>query len=101
MIPRRHFLLSLPLTIPLANCATLPPDTTKRAGGVADPSAPGAAAWRPDAADGAAPEKPAASPAPAGAQYTCPMHPEIMQPAPGACPRCGMPLIRKEGGSGQ
>ncbi len=24
--------------------------------------------------------------------YTCPMHPEIQQPAPGACPKCGMTL---------
>jgi len=30
--------------------------------------------------------------APAGAQYTCPMHPEIVQEGPGACPKCGMAL---------
>ncbi len=24
--------------------------------------------------------------------YTCPMHPEIRQPGPGACPKCGMAL---------
>jgi len=24
--------------------------------------------------------------------YTCPMHPEIRQPAPGSCPKCGMAL---------
>ena len=101
MIPRRHFLLSIPLSIPLTNCATLPPDTTRRAGGVADPSAPGAPTWRPDAEAAAAPERPAASPIPAVGQYTCPMHPEVMQGAPGACPKCGMPLIRKEGGGGK
>lgn len=28
----------------------------------------------------------------AGAQYTCPMHPEIVRDAPGACPICGMAL---------
>jgi len=28
----------------------------------------------------------------AGRQYTCPMHPEIQQPGPGACPKCGMAL---------
>jgi Cu+-exporting ATPase len=28
----------------------------------------------------------------AGAQYTCPMHPEIIRDAPGACPICGMAL---------
>ncbi|WP_426079013.1 heavy metal translocating P-type ATPase [Janthinobacterium sp. PSPC3-1] len=27
-----------------------------------------------------------------GAVYTCPMHPEIRQPAPGTCPICGMSL---------
>lgn len=30
--------------------------------------------------------------APANVQYTCPMHPEIVQDAPGACPICGMAL---------
>ena len=30
--------------------------------------------------------------APAGTIYTCPMHPEIRQPAPGNCPKCGMAL---------
>ncbi len=29
---------------------------------------------------------------PAGAIYTCPMHPEIEQRGPGACPKCGMAL---------
>lgn len=28
----------------------------------------------------------------AGAQYTCPMHPEIVRDEPGACPICGMAL---------
>src|SRR5258708_9405098 len=26
------------------------------------------------------------------ARYTCPMHPEIVQTGPGACPKCGMAL---------
>ena len=29
----------------------------------------------------------------AGAQYTCPMHPEIVKDAPGSCPICGMALV--------
>jgi Cu+-exporting ATPase len=29
---------------------------------------------------------------PAVTIYTCPMHPEIRQPGPGSCPRCGMAL---------
>ncbi|HUZ90336.1 MAG TPA: heavy metal translocating P-type ATPase [Methylocella sp.] len=38
-------------------------------------------------------EKPkAAAPAPEGAIYTCPMHPEIRQNGPGSCPICGMAL---------
>jgi Cu+-exporting ATPase len=34
----------------------------------------------------------AAEPAKSGAIYTCPMHPEIRQVGPGACPKCGMAL---------
>src|SRR5205823_5048403 len=30
--------------------------------------------------------------APAGTVYTCPMHPQIRQIGPGACPICGMAL---------
>ncbi|MHB1141702.1 MAG: heavy metal-binding domain-containing protein [Sulfuricaulis sp.] len=29
---------------------------------------------------------------PQGAQYTCPMHPEVVASEPGRCPKCGMPL---------
>ena len=25
--------------------------------------------------------------------YTCPMHPEVIQPRPGTCPKCGMKLV--------
>ena len=32
------------------------------------------------------------TPAPAGTVYTCPMHPEMRQDHPGACPKCGMAL---------
>ena len=35
--------------------------------------------------------RPAAA-APPGAVYTCPMHPEVRQDHPGACPKCGMAL---------
>jgi hypothetical protein len=27
------------------------------------------------------------------AQYTCPMHPEILRDGPGDCPICGMALV--------
>ncbi len=38
------------------------------------------------------PETKPAAPVPAGAIYTCPMHPEVRQEGPGACPICGMAL---------
>jgi Cu+-exporting ATPase len=38
------------------------------------------------------PKEQVGEPAPAGAIYTCPMHPEIRQVGPGACPICGMSL---------
>ena len=34
-----------------------------------------------------------AMPTAKGTQYTCPMHPEIVQDGPGSCPKCGMPLV--------
>ncbi|MEX0956657.1 MAG: heavy metal translocating P-type ATPase [Rhizobiaceae bacterium] len=37
-------------------------------------------------------EKAAPEPMPAGTQYTCPMHPEIVRDKPGSCPKCGMAL---------
>src|SRR3990172_9317917 len=40
---------------------------------------------------GSAPANTAA--AAGGTRYTCPMHPEIVQDAPGSCPKCGMALI--------
>jgi len=39
----------------------------------------------------AQPAQPAA-PAEPGTVYTCPMHPEVRQDHPGACPKCGMTL---------
>jgi heavy metal translocating P-type ATPase len=38
------------------------------------------------------PASAAAEPVPEGTIYTCPMHPEIRQVGPGACPICGMAL---------
>ena len=39
-------------------------------------------------------DSPAAAPAPVAEApaYTCPMHPEVHQPHPGACPDCGMAM---------
>jgi Cu+-exporting ATPase len=38
------------------------------------------------------PKQKEAAPVPEGAIYTCPMHPQIRQVGPGACPICGMAL---------
>src|SRR5260370_8134715 len=35
---------------------------------------------------------PATTPLSRAAEYTCPMHPEIVRSGPGACPICGMAL---------
>jgi Cu2+-exporting ATPase len=32
----------------------------------------------------------------ATAEYTCPMHPEVVRDEPGSCPKCGMDLVPKE-----
>ena len=29
-------------------------------------------------------------------QYTCKMHPEVVQDSPGNCPKCGMTLVHKD-----
>src|SRR3954465_9696226 len=39
-----------------------------------------------------APDRAAATPAPAGATFVCPMDSEVRSSTPGACPRCGMAL---------
>jgi Ni,Fe-hydrogenase III large subunit len=32
----------------------------------------------------------------AAAQYTCPMHPEVVSDQPGNCPKCGMTLVKSD-----
>lgn len=34
-----------------------------------------------------------AAPSEAPSDWTCPMHPEVSEPAPGSCPKCGMSLV--------
>ncbi len=46
-----------------------------------------------------APSAVKAPPVPADAVYTCPMHPEVRQVGPGACPICGMALEPLEVGA--
>jgi len=38
------------------------------------------------------PQPKTADPAAASREYTCPMHPDIVQQGPGSCPKCGMDL---------
>jgi P-type Cu+ transporter len=49
------------------------------------------ARYRRPGAAGAVP-RPARLPAGAGAEYTCPMHPQVVSDRPGDCPICGMSL---------
>lgn len=35
-------------------------------------------------------------PSPADQPYSCRMHPEVKQASPGACPKCGMKLVKRE-----
>jgi P-type Cu+ transporter len=42
------------------------------------------------------PQPAAQTPAATGVEYTCPMHPEVVQIGPGTCPICGMALEPKE-----
>ena len=35
------------------------------------------------------------TPSSSNTEYTCPMHPEVIQDKPGSCPKCGMDLVPK------
>jgi Cu+-exporting ATPase len=62
---------------------------------VTTPSAPPAApvaSTTPATAPPPAPTTRPAAPDPAGAQFTCPMHPEVLRSTAGDCPECGMAL---------
>jgi hypothetical protein len=45
-------------------------------------------------------EQPAAQPQQAAATYTCPMHADVVQSAPGECPKCGMRLVKRPSSGG-
>ena len=61
-----------------------------RAGALAQPGPRAAAARPPEPLSRAAAGPP--DPAPPAAEWTCPMHPEIVRDRPGSCPICGMAL---------
>lgn len=77
-------------------CATPPPPKPAHL----DPSSPDAPEAPLPAKSNALVLEPLHDPAPApaekGSGFTCPMHPEIDQPEPGRCPKCGMNLVPKE-----
>jgi Cu+-exporting ATPase len=62
------------------------------ASGDHDSPSPAPAPGKPSASKG---DSPATKPI-----YTCPMHPEVVQDKPGACPKCGMALEPKTGTGG-
>lgn len=94
------------LALGLSACAV---DSAARIASASDPSSPDA----PESpvldmaamlvTRDAAPQTPEAPPAPAkpGAPtsvvYTCLMHPDVVSPVPGHCPKCGMTLVPREG----
>jgi len=85
--PAERLRLSLLLLSTVA-CATLPPPKPA----ALDPSNPDAPeAPLPARSTALDDRKGEAAPAPA-ATYTCPMHPEVRETAPGRCPKCGMAL---------
>ncbi len=45
-------------------------------------------------------DRPAHNHATEAAEYTCPMHPQIVQEKPGSCPICGMDLVKKNAVAG-
>ncbi|MBI3736455.1 hypothetical protein HY256_08075 [Candidatus Sumerlaeota bacterium] len=77
----------------LAGCATAPeigPDHPANPTATAGPAGTESTALQSDAPGKAVPQ------AAQGEVYTCPMHPEVIQPKPGKCPKCGMTLVKKK-----
>ncbi len=100
MPSRRLFLYSLPVVLPLVNCASVPPNATRRAGGLGDAASTPAPQWNPGVVTSAEKSEATGPSRDDNDRYSCPMHPEVSQPKPGTCPKCGMPLeIKKLGGS--
>ena len=82
-------------------CAGAPLPSSHSPQDPANPCAPEAAmdigAPTPAQAEASSPnEHSGMSEADAGVVYTCPMHPEVQQSAPGRCPKCGTTLVVKK-----
>ena len=93
-----RFCLALSGLLALGGCAGAPPiAVTHDPAHPADPNAP-VADPPPSTTLALNSPAPATSSATtvAGAQYTCPHHPEVVSDQPGKCPKCRMKLMRKE-----
>ena len=72
----------------MTGCKPSQPESTSQVASDSNPAKPA-----PDTStnQAAAESKPAQA-----VQYTCSMHPEVVQDKPGRCPKCGMKLIEKK-----
>ena len=73
-------------------CASRFRDEPERWMGTTDAPVSGRAHGHPRHGHGRPAGSSAAEAAAPGTKYTCPMHPEVVNDAPGACPKCGMAL---------
>lgn len=92
------------MAVLLAGCASVPSPVTLSPQSPVHPQAPEAATppaaptLTGEAGDKGADDASQGKPAPemeSPAEYTCPMHPQVSAPKPGACPICGMTLVEK------
>ncbi len=94
----------------LPSCATTTKNDSLSAGHPAHPAAPEAQVRSPSQSNPAKATAASSNAGPTTATdanetagegrttfYTCPMHPEVQQPDPGQCPKCGMVLVKKQG----
>ena len=106
---RRQVLLALGVALSLSGCALNTPAPRFAPMSPAEPGGEGAVAPpRPLlTGEGELAERPAEDSAGAGSEstpaatgeeaiYSCLMHPEVKEKAPGKCPICGMTLVKKE-----
>ena len=92
--PDSHESAVIDMPLPLSLESPSPADIAERSAAMSQPDA---TATKPTGS--VHPETGATSkPEPAGEQYTCKMHPQVISTHPGNCPICGMKLVLKGGG---